>query len=121
MRIWLALARASILWLSERSGAAHVFEDVVPVAVTMGGESTHRRRSFKTKCANSPRPQPEVQLNRGCWTVATVFAGVFGGFTLLELAQPKPRRQVALWGGLPRAHLSRPPSPAVPARSSRRR
>src|ERR1700731_945279 len=88
MRIWLALARASILWLSERSGAADVFEDVVPVAVTMGGESTHRRRSFKTKCANSPRPQPEVQLNRGCWTVATVFAGVLADLRCSNLGRP---------------------------------
>src|SRR5664280_1879883 len=50
MRIWLARARASILWLRDRSGAVDVFEDVVPVAVTMGGESTHQRQTIKEKC-----------------------------------------------------------------------
>src|SRR5664279_477663 len=49
MRIWLARARASILWLRDRSGAVDVFEDVVPVAVTMGGESTHQRQTIKEK------------------------------------------------------------------------
>ncbi len=69
MRIWLALARASIRWFRDRSGAVDEFEDVVPVAVTMGGESTHQRATFKTKCANSPVPQLEVEQYRGCWTV----------------------------------------------------
>jgi hypothetical protein len=46
--------------LRERSGAVDVFEDVVPVAVAMGGESTHQRAAIKTKCANSPPPQLEV-------------------------------------------------------------
>jgi hypothetical protein len=36
------------------------FEDVVPVAVVMGGESTHQRPVIKTKSSNSPRPRPEV-------------------------------------------------------------
>jgi hypothetical protein len=40
-RIWLALASASILWFKDRSGAVELFADVVLVAVTMGGESTH--------------------------------------------------------------------------------
>jgi hypothetical protein len=35
--------------LRDRSGAVEVFEDVVPVAVAMGGESTHQRRSIKKK------------------------------------------------------------------------
>ncbi len=37
-------------WLSERSGAVDVFVDVVPVAVAMGGESTHQRQSIKKIC-----------------------------------------------------------------------
>jgi hypothetical protein len=49
MRIWLALASASILWFSDRSGAVEVFEDVVPVAGAMGGESTHQRHTIKEK------------------------------------------------------------------------
>src|SRR5271155_2102266 len=48
-RISLALASASIRWLRDRSGAMEVFEDVVPVAVVMGGESTHQRRVIKAK------------------------------------------------------------------------
>jgi hypothetical protein len=35
--------------LRERSGAVEVFVDVGPVAVTMGGESTHRATSIKKK------------------------------------------------------------------------
>jgi hypothetical protein len=35
--------------LRERSGAVEVLEDVVPVAVAMGGESTHPGRSIKKK------------------------------------------------------------------------
>jgi hypothetical protein len=37
-----------------------VFEDVVPVAVVMGGESTHQRQAIKPNAANSPVPQPQV-------------------------------------------------------------
>jgi hypothetical protein len=40
----LARANASIRWFSDRSGAVEVFVDVVPVAVVMGGESTHPER-----------------------------------------------------------------------------
>src|SRR5579872_2359182 len=47
MRIWFALASASMRWLSDRSGAVELLEDVVPVAVAMGGESTHQRRAIK--------------------------------------------------------------------------
>jgi hypothetical protein len=36
------------------------FEDVVLVAVAMGGESTHQRPVIKAKSTNSPAPQPEV-------------------------------------------------------------
>jgi hypothetical protein len=35
-------------WLSERSGATEALEDVVRVAVVIGGESTHQRRAIKT-------------------------------------------------------------------------
>jgi hypothetical protein len=37
-----------------------VFEDVVLVAVAMGGESTHPGRVIKANLANSSLPQPEV-------------------------------------------------------------
>src|SRR3981081_2596839 len=60
IRIWLALASASILWFKDRSGAVDVFEDVVLVAVTMGGESTHPRRVIKANLTNSSPPQAEV-------------------------------------------------------------
>jgi hypothetical protein len=56
----LALASASILWFKDRSGAVEVFEDVVLVAVAMGGESTHPWRVIKANFANSSLPQPEV-------------------------------------------------------------
>jgi hypothetical protein len=56
----LALASASILWFKDRSGAVDVFEDVVLVAVTMGGESTHPRRAIKANPPNSSLPQPEL-------------------------------------------------------------
>jgi hypothetical protein len=46
--------------LSDRSGAVEVFEDVLPVAVAMGGESTHQRAAIKPKAANSSPPPPEV-------------------------------------------------------------
>jgi hypothetical protein len=36
------------------------FEDVVRVAVAMGGESTHREPVIKAKSTNSPAPQLEV-------------------------------------------------------------
>jgi hypothetical protein len=35
--------------LSDRSGAVDVFEDVVPGAGAMGGESTHQGRAIKEK------------------------------------------------------------------------
>src|SRR5271167_2545448 len=63
-RIWLALASASILWFSDLSGAIVALEDVVLVAVVMGGESTHPARAIKPRTANSPPPQPEVDRNR---------------------------------------------------------
>src|SRR6202789_3064337 len=47
MRIWFARASASILWLSDRSGAVEAFADVVPVAGVMGGESTHPETPIK--------------------------------------------------------------------------
>src|SRR5271167_941779 len=64
-RIWLARASASILWFKDRSGAMEGFEDVLLVAVDMGGESTHQRRAIKCKTTNSPAPQPEVDSRRG--------------------------------------------------------
>ena len=39
-------------------------EDVLPVAVDMGGESTHQGRAIKAEMANSPSPQPEVDARR---------------------------------------------------------
>src|ERR1039458_8780812 len=69
-RISFALARASILWFRDRSGAIEGLEDVVLVAVAMGGESTHQRRAIRPRSANSPSPQPEVDLCRGWWTVS---------------------------------------------------
>src|ERR1700728_2437991 len=47
MRIWFARASASILWLSDRSGAVEVVADVVPVAGVMGGESTDPETAIK--------------------------------------------------------------------------
>jgi hypothetical protein len=35
--------------LSDLSGVVEGLEDVVPVAVAMGGESTHRRETIKEK------------------------------------------------------------------------
>src|ERR1700704_1556083 len=69
IRIWFALASASILWFSDRSGAIDVFVDVVLVAVAMGGESTHTKTAIKTKSANSSEAQLEVQACRALWTV----------------------------------------------------
>src|ERR1700722_1214767 len=60
VRMRLALASASIRWLRERSGAAECFEGVVPVAIAMGGESTHPRRASKARAANSSQAQLEV-------------------------------------------------------------
>jgi hypothetical protein len=56
----LALANASILWFSDRSGAVELLEDVVLVAVTMGGESTHPRPTIKANFPNSSLPQLEL-------------------------------------------------------------
>jgi hypothetical protein len=77
----LARASASIRWFRDRSGAIEgfeevlagaleevrtvVWEDVLPVAVDMGGESTHQGQAIKAKMANSPAPQPEVDTRRG--------------------------------------------------------
>jgi hypothetical protein len=59
-----------------------VFEDVVLVAVAMGGESTHQKPAIKTNSVNSSGPQPEVQAYRAWWTVAarvrTAFEQAFG-------------------------------------------
>jgi hypothetical protein len=47
----LARASASIRWFKDRSGAIACVKGIVSpavsVAVTMGGESTHRRRTIK--------------------------------------------------------------------------
>ena len=77
VRIRLARASASIRWLRERSGAAACVGEDVPVAIAMGGESTHPRARARAECPNSPRPLLEVEQCRGSWTVETVFAGVF--------------------------------------------
>ena len=62
-------------WLSERSGAADglevMVEDIGPVAVGMGGESTHPRAPFKAK----PRIHMKLKLSfryveDGGWCVA---------------------------------------------------
>jgi hypothetical protein len=45
------------------------FEDVVRVAIDMGGESTHERAAIKAKSPNSSLPQPEVDARRGWWMV----------------------------------------------------
>jgi hypothetical protein len=45
-------------------------EDVVLVAVAMGGESTHHKLAIKAKSTNSSGPQPEVKAYRDWWTVA---------------------------------------------------
>src|ERR1700712_3959492 len=64
MRIWLALARASILWFRDLSGAIEELPDVVLVAVAMGGESTHQKQVITTNSPNSSSPQPEVKACR---------------------------------------------------------
>jgi hypothetical protein len=46
--------------LRDRSGAIEVLEDVVRVAVAMGGESTDRRASIKANTINSSIPQLEI-------------------------------------------------------------
>ena len=53
----------------------------MPVAVAMGGESTHPKPAIKAKSPNSSGPQPEVQACRGWWTVGRTFAAVFAGRT----------------------------------------
>jgi hypothetical protein len=58
-----------------------VFEDVVLVAVAMGGESTHQKPVIKTKSANSSGPQAELQAYRDWWTVAWRLSKGFGGPT----------------------------------------
>src|ERR1039458_6441007 len=86
MRIWLALARASILWLRDRSGAVEVFEDVVPVTVAMGGESTLQRPAIKRKS------RIHLYLNlRGRWIeVGGWSRGAFAGvFSLDQIAVPE--------------------------------
>ena len=102
MRIWLARARASIRWFSERSGAVAGLEGVVPVAVVMGGESTRHRLPIKPKRPNSPRPQLEVKIRRGWSTVWCRFAGV-----LLH-----PQRASARVGVAPRGGPARLPETA---------
>src|SRR4029077_18901507 len=47
VRMRLARASASIRWLRERSGAAACVGEDVPVAIAMGGESTHPRTTSK--------------------------------------------------------------------------
>jgi hypothetical protein len=66
--------------LRDRSGAIDALEDVVPVAVAMGGESTHHDTTIKTKSSNSSEAQPEVQAYRASWTVA---GRVCGGFYMI--------------------------------------
>ncbi len=95
MRIWLARASASILWLSDRSGAVDVFVDVVPVAVAMGRESTHRRGSMTKKSLI----HLNLNLRLRCVEVGgryrVVFAGVFGPLKvraiITSLVQWSPR------------------------------
>jgi hypothetical protein len=55
--------------LRDRSGAIDELEDVVLVAVAMGGESTHPKATIKTKSPNSSEAQLEVQAYRDWWTV----------------------------------------------------
>jgi hypothetical protein len=63
--------------LRDRSGAIDVFEDVVLVAVAMGGESTHQKAPIKANVPNSSEAQLEVQGYRACWTVAGRVCGSF--------------------------------------------
>src|SRR5471030_1516587 len=77
MRISLALASASILWLSHRSGAVEVFVDVGPVAVTMGGESTHPWASIKKKSRIHLDLSFRYRLIEAAGRSKRVFAGVF--------------------------------------------
>src|ERR1700678_397587 len=77
VRIWLALASASILWLSDRSGAVEVFWDVVPAVSAMGGESTRRGPPFKKNYAihlNLELSFRDIEAAGWCWGV---FAGIF--------------------------------------------
>src|SRR5271165_7211197 len=77
-RISFALARASIRWFKDLSGAMEVVDDGLPVAVDIGGESTRQRRAIKTKAANSPAPQPEVDSRRAWCMVAVRVCRDFG-------------------------------------------
>jgi hypothetical protein len=75
-----------------------VFEDVVLVAVVMGGESTHPETSIKTKSPNSSGPQAEVQAYRGWWTVARSFYNCFqrsANVRSLRAKRPISRRPAA--------------------------
>jgi hypothetical protein len=63
--------------LRDRSGAIDVLEDVVLVAVAMGGESTHQKAAIKTNVPNSSEAQLEVQGHRACWTVLGRVCGSF--------------------------------------------
>jgi hypothetical protein len=46
--------------LRDRSGAIEVLEDVVLVAVAMGGESTHTKAAIKANSPNSSEAQLEL-------------------------------------------------------------
>ena len=52
-----------------RFGLSVSEEADVPVAVAMGGESTHRGACVKSYFQNPSRPQAEVKLAGDCWTV----------------------------------------------------
>jgi hypothetical protein len=58
-------------------------EDVVLVAVAMGGESTHTKAAIKAKSPNSSEAQLEVQACRAFWMVS---GRVCGGFTSFKRA-----------------------------------
>jgi hypothetical protein len=70
-------------WFNDLSGVLELLADPVaplrdlvalceagvPVAVDMGGESTHERSSVKRRFENSSQPRGEVKADRACWTV----------------------------------------------------
>jgi len=60
-------------WLSDRSGADGGFEVMVenigPVAVGIGGESTDPSVPFKANAMNSHEAQVELQVCRAWWMV----------------------------------------------------
>jgi hypothetical protein len=68
-------------WFSERSGAPEglevMVEDIGPVAVGMGGESTGPGAPFKTNLPNSYEAQVELYLCRGWWMVGGRFCRGF--------------------------------------------